>query len=277
MIALHFKFFVEPTQEFSASVDYHSCMVHQCSYRFNTEYLTTSSESKEITVNRRRIAEDLFKELLDFSQILRLYFELFVESTIEALKAADLIQLNKEYEKFVDIVTYNYTNAFEAIYNKEKAAHIHGALDKDIILGINPDTNDEIDGDLSFISFKKYYQRVVFGTDLDYLHILIDMKNLERHKQTVALSIVGHSLDVTDKDSLKELFEASNDIKIYYHKKEKIPEYVQNLVHFFGKAKFDELRYDRHLRFLPLKELKGPSPEMINHDKFVRVKHSLEN
>ena len=46
LIALHFEFFVEPIEEYSASVDYHSCMVHQCSYRFNTEYLTTSSESK---------------------------------------------------------------------------------------------------------------------------------------------------------------------------------------------------------------------------------------
>ena len=47
----------------------------------------------------------------------------------------------------------------EKIYDKENTAHIHGALDKRIVLGINSDNNDETNGDLSFIDFKKYFKR----------------------------------------------------------------------------------------------------------------------
>ena len=260
-IASYFQFFVKESNPYEYQSLHEGVMLYNCSYKYNSEYIIKRDHERTAEIDRRKIAIKLFDLLKDFADILNIYFEIFVDNTIEELKKANLIVENDIYKEFEYVVTYNYTKTFEKIYNKS-VAHIHGVINQIIVLGINPDHNDEIDGDLTFIDFKKYYQRVVNGTDLDYLKILIEMKELTEKKHQVSLSIVGHSLDITDQDTLKELFDASNDIRIYYHKKEKIPEYVQNLIRFFGKTKFDELRFNKNLHFLPLEKLDGPAEQV---------------
>ena len=98
---------------------------------------------------------------------------------------------------------------------------------------------------------------------MDYLAILLEMREAEKEGNPVNLSILGHSLDDTDKDSLKELFEVSNEIIIYYHDKAKVPVFVRNLIRHFGKTKFDELRYNKKLRFVSQDDLIGPKPDSI--------------
>lgn len=232
--------------------------IYDREFRYDPDCAGGDPKDKNCRVDKKKIAEKLFQSLEEFSQILDLYFQLFVDDTIEELKQAKLIPVNEEYKKFKNVITYNYTRSFEKIYGSSQVAHIHGSIGNRIILGINSNKDDEIDGDLSFVEFKKYYQRVVFGTDMDYLAILLGMRKAAAQKETVSLSIVGHSLDDTDKDSLTELFEVSNEINIYYHDGRKIPEFVQNLIRHFGKTKFDELRYDRKLLFISQDSLTGP-------------------
>ena len=61
--------------------------------------------------------------------------------------------------------------------------------------------------------------------------------------------VIGHSLDITDKDILMELFDISHRITIKYHKKEVVASYIENLVTMYGKEGFDRLRTKKHLRF----------------------------
>ena len=53
---------------------------------------------------------------------------------------------------------------------------------------------------------------------------------------------MGHSLDVTDKDIIKELFEQADEITIFYHNIEAKRKYAENLVKIFGKIKFEKLQ-----------------------------------
>ena len=119
-------------------------------------------------------------------------------------------------------------------------------------LGINPDGNDNVEtANTDFIQFKKYYQRVFYETDHLYLSLVSKLKESNRTQHDKVI-VMGHSLDVTDKDILAELFELADEIKIIYHRKAKVGEYIANLVRMFGKETFDEWRLKKGLEFIPL-------------------------
>ena len=63
---------------------------------------------------------------------------------------------------------------------------------------------------------------------------------------------MGHSLDITDKDIIVELFRKMNEINILYHNEETKSTYITNLIKMFGKEEFDTLRKQRKLNFLSL-------------------------
>ena len=250
-IVQSFSFFVEPGGLNNGEISN--------KHYYKSDYIIIRKNRKDNEIDRRKIAVELYQYLIEFSELLALYFEIFVDETLGKLRNVQLLNIVDAYKKYDDIITYNYTSLLEKLYWKIPA-HIHGKLGSSIVLGINSNGEDEGNIDLSFVDFKKYYQRVVYETDLEYLRILTHMKALSQRGNTVTLSIIGHSLDVSDKDSIGELFDAADRIIVYYHNKEKLPEYVQNLISFFGKTRFDELRFDKNLRFLHLEELTGPPP-----------------
>lgn len=67
----------------------------------------------------------------------------------------------------------------------------------------------------------------------------------------IDLVVMGHSLDATDQDVIKELFEAAQTITILYYSEEAMASYIANLVKIFGLDKFGEMRYAQNLRFVP--------------------------
>lgn len=97
----------------------------------------------------------------------------------------------------------------------------------------------------------KYYvvQRTLYETDHDYLRWLSDIKNT---KQSYRLIIIGHSLDVTDKDIIYDLFDNANEIIVLYHNSEAKASYISNLVRLFGREAFETLKRDKSLTFLSL-------------------------
>ena len=117
-------------------------------------------------------------------------------------------------------------------------------------MGINPDSADDIETvDTTFIAFKKYYQRTMYETDSQYLQWLNDRYD---HQEDLNLLIMGHSLDITDRDILYELIELASDIKILYYDEKSKAQYVANLVRIFGREGFMTLRTQKNLTFLSL-------------------------
>ena len=96
-----------------------------------------------------------------------------------------------------------------------------------------------------FLRFKKYFQRVIYHTDDEYLEWITNKLS------DIDLVVMGHSLDITDKDIIMQMFDAAKDITVLYHNESAEASLVANLINIYGKEKFDELRIKKRLRFLP--------------------------
>ena len=139
------------------------------------------------------------------------------------------------------VLSFNYTNLFEMKYEnillkKPSYCYIHGKakLNNDIdgnsmVLGIDeyleePARSEKVD----FVVFKKYYQRIFKQTDFDYT-------NWIEAPGPKNLYIIGHSLDVTDCDVLRELI-LHQDVKttIFYHSRKANGKQIANLVKVLG-------------------------------------------
>ncbi len=177
------------------------------------------------------------------------------------------------------VLNFNYTDTYfrkYSIYNETNIDYIHGKADinntietNNMVLGIDEYlSKKKRNSDTDFIAFKKYYQRIFKGTGckykdwLDIIHEDYKKRQIKLEKRVMETSgffqkkqikkqvkreylnehnlyIFGHSLDVTDKDILRDLI--LNNIlhtTIFYHSKEELGKKIANLVKVIGQ---DEL------------------------------------
>ena len=219
-------------------------------YRVHDDYLLeTPLGSKNYIINQEKVIGVLAKALKDFTEALRLYLKLFVQDVVDVLKVQGSLVLNPLLSGAHSIITFNYTNTYEMIAGPSEVFHLHGAIDKQIILGVNPDECDKVPtADTMFISFKKYFQRVMARTDVAYIEWINSVLSMDYE---IDLVVMGHSLDITDQDIIVELFEASRNITILYHDEIAEAGYIANLVKIFGMEKFNEMRHAQNLKFVP--------------------------
>lgn len=238
-----------------------------------------------IKLNKNAVKSDLLQSLKEFAQLLIEYLQLFVEKPLCLLVQEGLIPQDRAFTNARMIVSLNYTKTFETLYGEGERDifHIHGSTDTSIVLGTHADKNDEIEQiDTSFIEFKKYYQRVINHTDSKYLEYIKDLRSyvdlpetaknaimlksgdmetsLSRMAKivgfgTINLYVFGHSLDITDKEVIQELFELANRIVVFFHQPHDMEGYVKRLVTIFGKNQFDNLRKNKGLIFVSSKDL----------------------
>lgn len=198
-------------------------------------------------VDKDKIIKVLYKELEDFAECLRLYLKSFVDSSLDLIRQETDFKRMEATCSINQTITFNYTNTVEKLYSHNGVFHLHGNINDKIILGINPDENDMLHTvDTSFLGFKKYYQRVCLGTDEAYIKWL---KRMIKSKEEISLLIMGHSLDVTDKDVIKELFNCANEIIILYHSEEAQRSLIKNLIKIFGYEEFNWIRNNKSLSF----------------------------
>lgn len=97
---------------------------------------------------------------------------------------------------------------------------------------------NEKNTNIEFVHFKKFFQRIYKGTGCLYKDWFIEEEG-ELYTPKTNLYFIVHSLDVTDKDILKELIlhECANTT-IYYHNRETLGRLNTNLVKVIGE---DEL------------------------------------
>lgn len=205
--------------------------------------------SKHYIINKKKIVDTLFNALSDLSDALKLYLFCFIESIFAQLKDKGFEQCLAISKSIDKSITFNYTNTYEIFYYNS-SLHLHGNINDRIILGINPDDSDDLSTvDTSFISFKKYYQRVMNETDSEYLQWLSEIKQSD---EKISLMLFGHSLDVTDKDIVMELFSIAKEIILLYHNNEAKASLISNIVKMYGMEGFLKLRSDQKLTLLPL-------------------------
>lgn len=223
---------------------------------FDENYLTSEIEGTRIKrLDEEKIINEMYSELRDFIEILNIYIEEFIDQI-----AVNKISNNEIFSQADCVVSFNYTNVYEKLYVQERDVpvyHIHGrAKEQNIVLGVNANEDDELEKiDTRFIRFKKYFQRIAGETDIEYAKILKGYDDA-RDFEEIEVYFVGHSLDITDEDIIKELIEKSDKVTIYYHSQEVFKDYITNMVKLFGKEKVTQMRLNEKLKFEKLSEFK---------------------
>lgn len=244
--------------------------------------------SQSYSINLEKIVKSVYSSLRDFTDLLRQYLAWFVETPLQNLNKSNRVECDRFLMggalKDALVISFNYTNTLEQLYSSHIpysrlfCSHLHGNTSdaQSIVLGVNADNNDNLPAvDTLFIPFKKYYQRVLFETDQIYLNQLdyIDdcrktspsispnLKTSNGPRKLIALYVIGHSLDITDKEIIQDLFSRAEKIVVFYHNRNAVANYIRNLVQIYGKEGFDTLRTNKKLTFLSISRL---SEERIN-------------
>lgn len=210
-------------------------------------------------------AQFLNKELDRLIRALEIYIVEFVDKILINKNSKDINRIKPDH-----VLSFNYSNTYEKLYGNGKEIeydYIHGKANlnntiesNNMVLGIDEYLSiDRRNKEISFIAFKKYYQRIYKGTGCEYKDWMYTIKesaksiesklsaeyleqipfkkytNDARHN----LYIFGHSLDVTDKDILRDLILNDNVFtKIFYFSKTDLASKIANLVKVIGQ---DEL------------------------------------
>lgn len=221
----------------------------------------SSNSTKNMDLENKETIHSLKKYLLcelnTLTRALEIYIAGLIDELMTTLVSPDIKKLliNK-------VISFNYTNTFEKIYDKERNLdydYIHGKANinntietNNMVLGIDEYLpKKRRNKDVEFIAFKKYYQRIHKQTGCKYKEwvdqikedwlkepedskaeirkciSIGDLKNQKIHN----LYIFGHSLDVTDGDTLRDLILNDNvHTTIFYHNKDAMGRQIANLV-----------------------------------------------
>ena len=193
-------------------------------------------------INMEQITERLHNDLNKLIRCFEIYLEDFVKNIDISQLSLDIYNLNVD-----KILTFNYTNTYQKLYYTDvDCDHIHGKADinnniesDNMVLGIDDYLNeDEKFTNTNFIEFKKYYQRLIKGTNCDYKKWIDEInKSFTKHN----VYIFGHSLASTDRDVLLDFIENEKTIiTIYYNNSNQYSDQICNLVHLSGPDKLNE-------------------------------------
>lgn len=207
---------------------------------------------------------ELYADLERFTTAIEIYLGLcikYVKSSKEK-RIADVESIGG-----VDkVLSFNYTDVFrrympETSTPSEDICFIHGYIRSEptdfkspLVLGIDEYLSDsERDRNVNFAMFKKYFQRIWKDTDYNYLNWRNEALSVSAGGWPINLYIFGHSLDVTDKDVLKQMIcNSSTKTTIFYRSDHQYEAEMKNLIRIIGS---DELtaktrNIDRSLFFV---------------------------
>ena len=218
---------------------------------------TRALRSKDIPPEffRKEVFDHLFKELEEFSVLLKFYLKLVQESFKS--NAKKIFQINAKdtdggyHGIFIDgIVSFNYTDTARLYASEAKMHFINGSLaNEKIILGVeNPSpekTRNYCSDDIHL--FFKNVQRVLYDFSYEYRKSYrqdsSSLINLNGKNQLVSgnhVYIMGHSLAVSDKYILIDLMMNSDTVTIYYYTDKDKYDKIANLYTLLGDELFSK-------------------------------------
>ena len=182
-------------------------------------------------VSYKEIRDVLYEDLNKLIRAFERYLVDYIEKMEKIRVSPEIKKLNIDH-----VLSFNYTHTYYHIYselesNKIEYDYIHGEAKKNggfasnnMVLGIDEYLPEgRKNRDIDFIAFKKYYQRIYKATGCKYKHWVDGIRESEysckqklkqQYPEQVPyekfitkyhLYIFGHSLDVTDRDILRDL------------------------------------------------------------------------
>lgn len=192
----------------------------------------------------------IFDQYTQFVEMLKLYLKIFVNSVLPSISYI-YRSCNDHFKNNDYILSFNYTSTYAKLYDSTaEIIHVHGKLDDELVLGVNSDEYDAVaNNDCRFIKYKKYYQRITKHT-IDDLKDMINQAKLTAEPKV--LSVVGHSLDVSDEDIITVLFDLFECIVIFFHNDGALDQYIKNLKLIFGAKELSKMTFSQKIIFQKL-------------------------
>lgn len=209
--------------------------------------------------------EPTFRDFLDKSYMdLRRFVRCMEIYLLECVEPHNINLISQDI-KDIDInavLCFNYTHTFENLYKDNdniKIHYIHGEIKFDnhidtnnMVLGIDEYYNaNEKDKHTNYNIYKKFTQRVINETGFQYRDWIAFMDEMWHRFKNYPSSrdndknypnnvyIFGHSLDITDKDILKDLIDRPYvKTTVFYFDKQQQTQQVANLVKMLGQDEF---------------------------------------
>lgn len=198
--------------------------------------------------------DKLLKDLNKLIRALELYLVDYVGNMQIDVVSQDIKGINP-----TNVLSFNYTDTYNKVYlpiNNVQYDFIHGKArststleTNNMVLGVDeylPD--DRKDKDVKFVAYKKYYQRIFKETGCLYKDWVETMEGPDYKESSGYCPVIsdlhqvhifGHSLDVTDKDVLRDLIlNKWVFTTVYYFDKTDLARKIANLVKVIGQ---DEL------------------------------------
>ena len=226
----------------------------------------------------------IYIELEKFIEIFNVYLEIIVGQ----LSQSKMIDIDAEWSYPDKIFSFNYTNTYQRLHDSVDVEYLHGSCGEhqNIVLGVS-DLMDESLRKLKAYGFTKYHQKLFKDTDYVFLDSFKsklksfdkDLEFFDRNyghnsreiyqnemKQRFSLNlnfyIWGHSLDISDKDYIIDLFSLNDDIDrnvrvtVYYFDQNAKFALLNNLLAILEKDKVEQWMKNRWLQFKPNPEIK---------------------
>lgn len=224
----------------------------------------TALLGKDTSINITRNPHILLKQLDELKTLFDLYLQLILENSRFALNTLDFF----EDRKFDYILNFNYTDTYKRVYKTNRITEelfIHRKMRNNpdspvnFVLGIHDSLEEPLcNTKLEYAQFKKYFQRILCKTGVEYQNWFqeVDKKNARlshctNNHESKNTTIFGHSLDVTDKDILKDVICQSGTTTIFYHRPEVLNSYILNLIQILDKKLFLEFANSGKIVFEP--------------------------
>lgn len=223
------------------------------------------------------ILNDLYESLDDFISIFNDYFGVIIfpfYNQIKIEKSTYFIHNNRNYlfDSVKQIYSFNYTNSYENFYFKQsrkmyfskgssgpltKIDYVHGSINNNwsklneinLVLGV-----DEIDSKMKeykMFQFTKYFQKLFKNTDYRFLQFIKDRNKTESN---IHFYFWGHSLDISDKEYIKEVFSQTKNsngkIIIFYHSISGKASQLRNLLRIIDKNIIEDFMKEKRLIFI---------------------------
>lgn len=214
--------------------------------------------------------DSIYKSLEEFIGIFNDYIEFIVNPFYDNFikeKKENFIFKNEKFlfNAVTKIYSFNYTNSYQKLYTKndstkEDIDFLHGRSIENwdrnfenlkMVLGV-----DEIDDSLKkdkLFQFTKYFQKLHKNTDYHFLDGIIELISY-KIPQDLEFYFWGHSLDISDKDYIKDVFyiveNTSSIIKIFYHSISGKADQLKNLLGIIDKNIIEDLMKKNRLIFI---------------------------
>ena len=157
------------------------------------------------------------------------------------------------------VYSFNYTSTLIGFYKeldflKERFYFLHGQVgnpEKNIVLGVDS-IEEGFLSEYNLYGFLKYHQKLMNNTD--YLFLSEDellMSDLGFSGEYLEINIWGHSMDVSDSDYIKEIFNFDRNfvrVKIFYFGSAKF-DLLANLLKIVGREKIEKWMKKGWLKF----------------------------